>query len=75
MEEDENYNEENEVKNENEVENENKVEEKNETEEQENLESTEIEAVTPEPIDIKKEQDDLLEYCFKAAVKLHLQER
>ena len=26
-----------------------------------------------EPVDIKKEQDDLLEYCFKAAIKLHLQ--
>ena len=59
------------------MENENQVEETNETEDQENVTSTENEeqTVTPEPVDIRKEQDDLLEYCFKAAVKLHLQER
>lgn len=59
------------------MENENQVEETNETEDQENVTSIENEeqTVTPEPVDIRKEQDDLLEYCFKAAVKLHLQER
>ena len=59
------------------MENENQVEETNETEDQGNVTSIENEeqTVTPEPVDIRKEQDDLLEYCFKAAVKLHLQER
>ena len=54
-----------------------------ETENQEEIEETQIEETDQpvetepepviEPVDIKKEQDDLLEYCFKAAIKLHLQ--